>query len=232
MDTTAKQHSQEKESVKNLIVYTVYEIIAKYKVDGIVFDDYFYPSKYPLPEGESRDGEIANMRREHINNMIKRVHELIEETRPEVLFGVSPAGIWKNNSSDSTGSATSGNEAYYSNCADVRTWIENEWVDYVSPQIYWSIGTAAADYETLVKWWANEVDGTGVKLWISQAVYRESVASQMDEQLAINKKYPAVTGSMYYNVSHLLGDTGGCQSQIAEFNGLPYEEPSKKVSLQ
>lgn len=221
-------YNPQKEAVKNLIVYTVYEIIQKYDVDGIVFDDYFYPSKYPLPEGESRDGLVADARRHHINDMIERVHAVIKDTHPEILFGVSPAGIWKNASSDPTGSATAGNEAYYSNCADVRTWIEEEWIDYVSPQIYWSIGTSAADYETLVKWWSNEVAGSTVKLWISQGIYRESVASQIAEQLAINKKYSAVTGSMYYNVSHLLNDTGACQSQIQEFNGIAVEVTSQQ----
>ncbi|MBN2898137.1 MAG: family 10 glycosylhydrolase [Clostridia bacterium] len=217
----ALYYNPEKESVKNLITNTVCEIISKYDVDGIVFDDYFYPSNYPLPEGESRDGAVANARRAHVNDLIKRVHTTIETTRPDVLFGISPMGIWKNASSDPTGSATAGNEAYYSVCSDARTWIKNEWIDYISPQIYWSIGTAAADYETLVKWWSNEVAGTSVKLWISQGIYRESVASQIDQQLAINRKYAEVTGSMYYNVSYLLSDIGACQSKIAEFNGVP-----------
>jgi uncharacterized lipoprotein YddW (UPF0748 family) len=222
-DGDALYYNPEKDGVKNHIVNTVYELIANYDVDGLVFDDYFYPSHYPLPEGEDRDGPTANARREHVNDMIMRVHTIIEMTHPDILFGVSPAGIWKNDTSDVTG-ATAGNEAYYSVCADARTWIQNEWVDYISPQIYWSIGTQAADYETLVKWWANEVSGTSVKLWISQAVYRESVASQMDQQLEINGKYPEVTGSMYYNVSHLLGDTGSCQSKIASYNSAKVAE--------
>ncbi len=224
----ALYYNPEKSAVKNHIVNTVYEIISNYDVDGIVFDDYFYPSHYPLPEGEDRDGPTANARRAHVNDMIMRVHTIIEMTHPDILFGVSPAGIWKNASSDTTGSATAGNEAYYSVCADARTWIHNEWIDYISPQIYWSIGTSAADYETLVKWWSNEVSDTSVKLWISQAVYRESVASEIDKQLEINQKYDAVTGSMYYNVSHLLGNTGSCQSKIATFNSAKVVENSSE----
>ncbi len=214
----ALYYNPEKEGVKNHIVSTVEEIVKKYDVDAVVFDDYFYPSNYPLPDGEGKDGEVANSRRQHINDMVERVNKVIKNTKSNVMFGISPSGIWKNKISDPTGSDTSGNESYYSVYADTRTWIKNGWIDYVSPQIYWETGHKAADYETLVKWWSNEVNGTNVKLYISQGIYREVVAKQIDTQLKINQNYSQVSGSCYYKLKNLLADTAGCKTKIASLN--------------
>lgn len=220
----------ELEEVKNHIVATVKEIVENYDVDAIHFDDYFYPSNYPLPQGEGRDGVTANSRRQNINDMIERVSAAIKDTKKDVLFGISPSGIWKNNTSDPTGSDTAGNESYYSVCADVRTWIKNEWIDYVVPQIYWETGNKAADYETLVEWWANEVKGTGVNLYIGQGIYRDVVAKQIDVQLAINQNYSEVGGSFYYNLTNLLADIAGCKEKIAAFHQSTPQVASVKTS--
>ncbi len=208
----------EKVGVRNHIAETVKEIVSEYDVDGIVFDDYFYPSNYPRPKGEGKDGAIANSRRENVNAMVSQVSATIKNTKSTVLFGISPSGIWKNKKSDPTGSKTTGNESYYSVCADTRTWIKNGWIDYVSPQIYWETGNKAADYETLVAWWSKEVKGTNVKLYISQGLYREVVAKQIAVQIGINKKYPEVTGSIYFNLTNLLANSGGCKAKIRDLN--------------
>lgn len=206
------------QAVKNHIVATVKEIVSKYNVDGIDFDDYFYPSNYPLPKGEKKDGKVANSRRQDVNDMVAKVNSIIKTTKKNVSFGISPVGIWKNNSSDITGSNTRGNESYYAVFADTRTWIKNKLIDYVVPQIYWETGNKAADYETLVKWWSNEVRGTNVKLYIGQGIYRASVAKQIDVQLKINQKYPEVKGSFYYGTGNLLSDVAGCKEKIEAFN--------------
>ena len=200
--------------VKKHIADTVEEIIKNYSVDAIHFDDYFYPANYPLPQGEGRDGAVANKRRQHVNEMIAGVSEAIRKTNPDVKFGISPVGIWKNSSSDPSGSATNGNESYYAVYGDTRTWIENEWVDYVVPQIYWETGNAYADYETLVNWWSNEVAGTKVKLYIGHGVYKDVVAKEIDTQLTINQKYPAVGGSFFYGMKSLLADQQSCAKKI------------------
>ena len=127
--------------VKQYIVDTVGEIVANYNIDGVHFDDYFYPSKYPLTSGD-RNGEEANLRRNHITEMIKQVKTKIKSINPSVEFGVSPGGIWKNKSSDVLGSDTKGNESYYSDFADTRMWVKNNLVDYIVPQIYWEIGNS------------------------------------------------------------------------------------------
>lgn len=206
------------EGVKKHIVDTVVEIVKKYDVDAIHFDDYFYPSNYPLPQGQGKDGSVANSRRQNVNDMVKRVGKAIKSTKKNVLFGISPAGIWKNKDSDATGSNTLGNECYYSVFSDTRAWIKNGWIDYIVPQIYWETGNKAADYETLVKWWSNEVKGTNVKLYIGQGIYKNVVANQIDTQLQINKKYSQVGGSFYFSLKDLLSDKTNCKDKIKAFN--------------
>lgn len=214
----ALYYNPELQQVKKHIVDTVKEIVQNYNVDGIHFDDYFYPSNYPLPAGESKDGSVANQRRQHINDMVSQVSSAIKSLDKNIQFGISPIGIWKNNTSDITGSSTGGNESYYAVAGDTRTWIKNEWIDYVVPQIYWETGHKLADYETLVKWWSNEVEGTQVKLYIGQGIYRDVVATQIDKQLKINQTYERVKGSFYYSIKDLLANRSGCQDKIKAFN--------------
>lgn len=216
----ALYYNPELTEVKNHIVATVEEVTRNYDVDGIDFDDYFYPSNYPLPQGEGKDGITAQKRIQHVNDMIERVSKAIKSSNKNILFGVSPSGIWKNSTTDATGSETTGNQSYYAVYADTRTWIKNEWIDYVVPQIYWEIGNKAADYETLVKWWSNEVKGTRVKLFIGQGIYRDAVVNQIDSQLKINSGYPEVHGSFYYGMKNLLTNQSGCGEKIAAFNKL------------
>lgn len=206
------------QEVKNHITATVEEIVKNYNIDGIDFDDYFYPSNYPLPPGEPKDGVVVKARIQNINAMIQQVYAAIKNINKNVLFGVSPSGIWKNSAYDPAGSATSGNQSYYSVGADTRTWIKNGWIDYVVPQIYWETGNKAADYETLVKWWSNEVKGTNVKLYIGQGIYRDVVVNEIDRQLTINRKYPEVSGSFYYGMKNLLANLAGCKDKITLIN--------------
>ncbi len=215
----ALYYNPQVEAVKEHIVATVTELAINYDMDGIHFDDYFYPSSYPLPAGESRDGAVANGRREAVNDMVHRVSNAIRSVNKtynkKISFGISPAGIWKNSTSDATGSNTSGNEAYYSIYADSRTWIKNGWVDYIAPQIYWKIGHAKADYKTLVDWWSNEVAGTNVKLYIGQGIYSDEVASQIDAQLVVNQNNGQVKGSIYFSLRDLLNNRMQSKDKIA-----------------
>ncbi|MDA3730376.1 family 10 glycosylhydrolase [Niameybacter massiliensis] len=205
------------EEVKQHIVDTVEELVKNYDIDGIHFDDYFYPSNYPLPAGEDRDGPTANARREHINDMVKRVSKVIERTKPNVMFGISPIGIWKNQKSDPTGSNTGGGESYYTVCADTRTWIQNEWIDYVVPQIYWETTHQTANYKTLVEWWSNEVKGTKVKLYIGQGIYKDTVAEEMITQLKENEKYPQIEGSIYFSMKDLMNNRKGVSTALQTY---------------
>lgn len=221
----ALYYNPEVEGVKQHLEDTVREIVQNYDVDAIHFDDYFYPGNYPLPEGEDKDGVVANNRRNHINEMVQRVSNVIKSINPEVEFGISPMSVWKNSKTDPTGSDTSGTEAYYYNFGDARTWIKNGWIDYIVPQIYSEIGNSRTDYETLVAWWANEVNGTNVKLYIGQAIYKDNIAKEIDKHLEINEKYEQVQGNFYYSSRFLLSNTQGWVDRVLEI----YNKPKYKL---
>ena len=207
------------EDVQDYICDTVEEIVENYDVDAIHFDDYFYPSNYPLPEGETRDGVTADERREHVNDLIRGVYKTIKKADSSVEFGISPMGIWKNSTSDPAGSETRGTEGYYSVFGDAKTWVEKGWVDYIVPQLYWETGNAYADYETLVKWWSDVVKGTGVDLYIGHGIYKDLVAAEIVERLEVNENYN-VGGSFFFSLRDLLNNRQGCADAVKAY----YEE--------
>ena len=205
------------DEVQKYIAESVKEVVKNYDIDGIHFDDYFYPSGYALPDGEGKDGAIANQRREDINKMVALVSKTIKETKSNVKFGISPMGIWKNEPTGKWGSVVNGNEAYYSVCADARTWIKNGYIDYIVPQIYWEAGNKAADYKTLVKWWADEVQGTNVKLYIGEGLYKDVIAKEIKDHLEFCKDIKNVSGNFYFSSRDLINNRQSSADSIKAF---------------
>ena len=204
-----------KPEVVNYIVDTVAEVVQNYDVDGVHFDDYFYPGPGFPDDATFRkygSGNKDNWRRANINNMVKRVRDKVHSIKPYVEFGISPAGIWRNSYNDPNGSKTSGGESYVKQYADTRYWIKNGLVDYVVPQVYWRIGHPKADYATLVKWWADQVKGTNVKLYIGQGIYKqgqseyggENVSREIKKQILLNRKYPEIKGSIFFSAKDIV----------------------------
>ena len=149
----------------------VQDIVYRYDIQAIHMDDYFYPYPVggkPLPDVETYKkyprgfDNIEDWRRDNVNRAIQEISATIHECKDSVQFGISPFGVWRNASVDSTGSKTTAGITNYDDLyADIRLWIREGWIDYVLPQLYWEIGKKAADYETLAHWWANEVPVLG-----------------------------------------------------------------------
>ena len=194
--------------VRDLITSGVTEIADNYDVDGIHFDDYFYPdSSFDDSEFFAASGsdDLGEWRRENVNALVKQVSDALRSRG--VTFGISPRGIWANDKDDPRGSDTNGGGSYNTIYCDSLRFIEEGWVDYICPQIYWEIGYDIADYGVLVKWWSEAVEGTGVKLYIGMADYRAEDAEEgspwqgIDEaarQHELNKSYPAVRGEVHF----------------------------------
>ena len=201
----------------------VQDIVQNYDIQAIHMDDYFYP--YPVGKQELPDSltfathprgfeNIRDWRRNNVNMVIQDISRTIKECKPEVKFGISPFGVWRNASVDSTGSATTAGITNYDDLyADIRLWIREGWIDYVLPQLYWEIGKKAADYEVLAHWWANEVRGTNCKLYIGMAPYRLEGASakspwgqgnEIKRQMELNRSIPEITGECFYSTRPLL----------------------------
>ncbi len=206
------------DEVKQHICDSVEEIITNYDVDGIHFDDYFYPSGYPLSDGQNKDGEEANARREDVNDLIYKVSRVIKNSSKDILFGVSPSGICLNEETGKYGSVIRGSESYYEVYADPRVWIEKEWIDYIVPQVYWETTHKTAAFETVVKWWQDQVKGTDVDLYIGHGIYKDVVAEEITTQLEILEKYSQyVDGSFFYSVGDLLDNRKGCGDAVKAY---------------
>ena len=209
-------YDPENPEVIEYVAVTVYEIIKKYDVDGIHFDDYFYPYNYPLPEGEDRDGEVANNRREAVNNLIRTIYKVIKSTKPSVQFGVSPYGVWKNKSSDLIGSESNSLESYYDLYMDTLTWIDENTIDYIAPQIYWSTDNNDSNYEVMVIWWNDVVKDSGVRLYIGQNINDLDIASEIYKQIEINREYENVSGNILFSASDIMNDNDNVVIQLKE----------------
>ena len=201
----------------------VQDIVQRYDIQAIHMDDYFYPYPVggkPLPDSKTFEKyprgfeDIRDWRRNNVNLVIQDIYRTIKECKPDVQFGISPFGVWRNASVDSTGSATTAGITNYDDLyADIRLWIREGWIDYVLPQLYWEIGKKAADYEVLAHWWANEVRGTNCKLYIGMAPYRLENTSaktpwgkgnEIGRQMRLNRTIPEITGECFYSTRPLL----------------------------
>lgn len=209
-------YDPENPEVIEYVAVTVYEIIKNYDVDGIHFDDYFYPYNYPLPEGEDRDGEVANNRREAVNNLIRLVYKVIKSTKPSVQFGVSPFGIWKNKSSDTIGSDSNNLESYYDVYMDTLTWIDEHIVDYIAPQTYWTTDNNNSNYEVMVSWWNDVVKDSGVRLYIGQNISDLDIANEIERQIEINREYENVSGNILFSANNIMDNTDNVVLQLKE----------------
>ncbi len=150
--------------VKSHLLAIIKEVVSNYDIDAIHFDDYFYPYREPKLEfpdkasydkykkpGQSRD----DWRRQNVNDLIFALNETIKSQKPWVQFGISPFGVWRNQDKDPKGSPTRAGQTNYDDLyADVLLWMKNGWIDYLIPQLYWSMEHPLASHRKLADWWS------------------------------------------------------------------------------
>ena len=226
------------------ICTVVSDIVDRYDIQAIHMDDYFYPypaGGKPLPDTKTFEQyprgftDIRDWRRANVNRAIEEISRAIHECKPEVQFGISPFGVWRNASVDSTGSATQAGITNYDDLyADIRLWIQKGWIDYVLPQLYWEIGKKVADYEILTHWWANEVKGTKCQLYIGMAPYRLEGASpktawgqgnEIGRQMRLNRTIEEISGECFYSTRPLLRNPRHVCDTIREIYRQEKPEP-------
>ena len=223
--------------VRELVARGAAEIAEKYPVDGIIFDDYFYP--YPVytenEAGESvlavfRDGEsyseygeafatVGDFRRHSVNQMIEECYNAIKEARKNCRFGVAPFGIWKNGSGGSDGSNTSGLSSYYDIYCDPLAWVKGGYVDYLAPQIYWSADSTAAPFYELADWWSRALSDSGTDLYISYGAYRyendwSSPEGEITDQTAHAREKENYRGGIYYGYPQIKNNVNGLADEL------------------
>lgn len=210
--------------VRDWITSIVAEVVENYPVDGVQFDDYFYTESPGSALNDSQTfrrygqgfASKADWRRDNTQRLIAQVSQTIKKLKPEVEFGVSPAGVWRNRSHDPAGSDTRGAAAYDESYADTRRWVQQGLLDYIAPQLYWPFARDAARYDVLAKWWADVVKSTNTRLYIGVALYKVGEPSrkepdwtvkggvpELKKQLDLNETEPYINGTILFREDYL-----------------------------
>jgi uncharacterized lipoprotein YddW (UPF0748 family) len=223
--------------VQDLVTKVVLDVVHRYDIDGVHFDDYFYP--YP-DSGDFSDkatfkaygngfSSVAAWRRHNVDTLVQNLSGRIHQAKSWVKFGISPFGVWRNVDSDRSGSRTQALQSYDDIYADSRLWVKKGWLDYVTPQLYWPIGDPRADYQALVGWWARQVTGTGVQLSIGQAAYRVGEdatwrkPAELSRHLMVNARFPAVRGDVYFSARDIMSNRLGFVTRLRKDH---YQRPA------
>lgn len=216
-------------AVQQLVVDGAAEIVKNYDVDGIHLDDYFYPgTDFDDAATFARYGDdfndIGDWRRDNVNTLIAALDETLHEINPALSFGVSPAGIWDNKTDNPKGSETNGRSSYREIYCDSVEWIKKGTVDYICPQLYWSIGYEIADFEVLVDWWQQVVSTSDVALYIGIGAYRAAEAQpgdvwygteELQRQLTLLDDSIDIQGEVFFSYSSLQ-NVDGCATMLSQ----------------
>ncbi|MCC2547163.1 family 10 glycosylhydrolase [Hymenobacter sp. BT175] len=209
--------------VRSYITQVVMDVVRRYDIDGVHFDDYFYP--YPEPNQKLHDEQafqefndgytnLADWRRHNVNVFIENLHDSIQNTKRWVKFGISPFGVWMNKSAHPDGSDTRAGQPTYSNLyADTRLWLQKGWIDYILPQLYWSTNFKLVPYAVLLEWWTR--NRFGRHLYAGQGAYRMLENTRSDttwrnprelmRQIRLNRSYPnEVSGAVFFSSKSLM----------------------------
>ena len=214
---------------RDYICQVVKDIVARYDVDGLHMDDYFYP--YPVKGESIPDDELfldhsngikdhGDWRRYNVNLFIEQVYKTVHETKPWVKVGISPFGIYRNRKSSNIGSNTNGTQNYDDLYADVLMWVNNGWLDYCVPQIYWEIGHKAADYDTLIRWWNQYaaarplIIGEDVERTAKAADKTNPQAHQQAAKMALHRQMPNVAGTVLWYAKAAVDNVGNYGSNL------------------
>jgi len=216
---------------RNFICEVARDIVTRYDVDGIHMDDYFYPypvAGVPIPDDEqyrqNSNGILdrGDWRRHNVNLFIKQFYETVHKAKPWVKVGISPFGIYRNKKSAEIGSQTNGLQNYDDLYADILLWINNGWLDYCVPQIYWEIGNKAADYETLIRWWSKYAAGR--PLYIGEDIERTVKAvdihnpgqHQQAAKQHLHQQLPAVKGTVLWYAKAAVDNPGNYATMLRQ----------------
>lgn len=214
---------------RKYICSIVDDIVTRYDVDGIHIDDYFYPypvAGLPIPDDNTyatyNNGirDKNDWRRDNVNVFVKELGETIHHRKPWVKFGVSPFGIYRNKNNSPIGSDTRGTQNYDDLYADVLLWVNNGWIDYCVPQIYWQIGHSTADYKTLIEWWNKYASkrplyiGEDVERTVKYADPNVPNQNQMPAKYRLHTQMPYVKGTVLWYAKAVVDNIGNYGSVL------------------
>lgn len=205
----------------------VFDVVKRYDINGVHLDDYFYPYPEKSASGAPLDfpddatwrryqqsgGKLSrgDWRRENVNSFIRRLYSGIKAQKSWVKLGISPFGIWR----PGTPPPVRGLDAYEKLYADSRLWLASGWVDYFSPQLYWSVGAPEQSYPVLLKWWASQ-NPQGRHLWPGHSVYRAALQpGELTKQIQSTRRQAGTSGDLLWSIKTLVQNKGGVAVELA-----------------
>lgn len=232
--------------VQDHLTKVVKEVVDRYDIDAIHFDDYFYPyavagktfndtasfKKYGA--GLSR----SDWRRANVTNFVQTISTTIKASKPWVQFGISPFGVWRNKSVDPKGSDTQSTSNYDDLYADPLLWMDQKWIDYILPQLYWSMNNTRANYSKLVKWWSENSNNTAI--YIGHATYKIrddsdktwNYMTEIPNQIDYAREFKNVSGSSVYSAKFFINKNFDVVRHLEEnqykYPALPAAVPNLK----
>lgn len=213
----------------------ILDVVSRYDLDGVHFDDYFYPYQerdregraLPFPDGPSWQryqaggGKLArdDWRRDNVNEFVRRVRDEVHGRKPWVRFGISPFGIWR----PGHPAGVKGLDAYDVLYADARQWIQEGWVDYLAPQLYWAIDAREQSYPALLRWW-TEQNPKGRQLFAGLS--HRNGAAEVLGQIQMARRQPGVGGHIHWSARSLLQGATNAQWPIRSACSQPALTPA------
>ena len=214
------------------IVNVIKEIITNYDVDGIIFDDYFYPNgiptnssagDYKLWNDSGVDMTLADWRRNNVNMMVRDVYNMIQDNKPEVRFGISPAGVAGTASTSAgqhgvTPCPTGSDWQYNGIFSDPLAWLEQGTIDYISPQLYWKTTHSTNPFGPLTQWWSYIARHYGRHHFASHSISflaegnnTSNDWAEITKQINYSRQYTEnnAPGAVLYSAKNINGNNGG-----------------------
>ncbi len=219
-DAAARAHS----------VKVIADVVRRYDIDGVHFDDYFYPyaendaagKRIEFPDDKNWEayraggGKLSrdDWRRENVNSFIEAVGREVKRIKPEVLYGISPFGIWQ----PMPEKGINGFNAFAELYADSRKWLQDGTVDYFTPQLYWETARQGLSFPVLLDWWRSQ-NTKRRHIWPGMATYRIGstqtfTADEIASQIAVTRQSPETLGSVHFSFKSLRNDMGGIQEVL------------------
>lgn len=205
--------------VQSHLITVVEEVVKNYDIDAIHFDDYFYPYRVTGQEFNDKASyakfnnglSLENWRRNNVNTFVKNTYTSIKNIKPWVQFGISPFGVWRNKSVDPKGSDTQAGQTNYDDLfADPMAWMEGKYIDYMLPQLYWSIDHRTASYAKLMKWWSE--NSTNTNIYIGNGSYKIKTDSdkkwndpnEIPNQIDLTRTYSNIQGNAFFSAKSFV----------------------------
>lgn len=229
----------------------VEEVVIKYDIDAIHFDDYFYPYKIKGIEFNDKASyqkygnglSLENWRRSNVTSFVKNISSKIKIHKPWVQFGISPFGVWRNKSMDPKGSDTNSGQTNYDDLfADPIDWMNNNWIDYIIPQLYWSIDHKTASYAKLMKWWSENTPQQ-TALYVGNSTYKIKNDSdrkwnniyELPNQIDLTRNYHNVQGNGFYSAKWFVNKNEDVvkilKNNEYKYPALPLPVPNFKKTI-